>query len=86
MSEDESVFKINSKGSVMLNKSEEEAAIQLFQEVCKFRTVSGLGVENNSYNDIAQFLMREMQAAGISSFELKESVPNKPVIVGKFSH
>ncbi len=61
-----------------------EEAITDLVEMVKFRTISGEGAANGSYDACGAWLMRKLEAIGLEVAILPESVDHKPIIVGKW--
>ena len=79
------VVKASSKRTASrLNADEGEEGIRLLQRLISFPTTSHAASQNGAYNDCAACLVAELTGAGIEyAHILPESLPNKPIVVGK---
>lgn len=68
-----------------LTEDEAEDAINIFQDILKFPTISNTAANDNSYNDCANYILHQLKLIGlVDSFILKESLPNYPIVIAKF--
>ena len=66
-----------------MTPTEEEEATQLLVELIQFRTVSGSAPHDGSYNRCASWILSQLERIGLDSvFTLKESLGNKPIVIG----
>ena len=66
----------------MFTQEEKDYAVQALVEIVTIDTVSATGASGGGYDACAQFLLKELELAGIPAHILEGSVPNKPVVVG----
>ena len=63
---------------------EGEASILLFQRLLRIKTTSHSAPDSGAYNECAALLVAELMDAGVEEAHiLKESLTNKPIVVGK---
>ena len=68
----------------MLSTEARQQALDAFVEIIQFRTISGEGPLNGSYNACGAWLLKQMTSMGLQAEILPESLPNKPLVVGKW--
>jgi aminoacylase len=59
-------------------------AINMFSEILKFPTISGIGPTTGSYDLCAAWILEKCNAIGLNTFILPESLPNKPIVVAEW--
>lgn len=62
----------------------ENTAIEWFQHILQFPTVSSHGPIGGSYNQCAQWLLERCQEIGLTSQIIPESKDNKPIVVAEW--
>jgi acetylornithine deacetylase/succinyl-diaminopimelate desuccinylase-like protein len=65
-------------------ENENEHNITLFQEMIKFKTISGEGPTNGSYDECGQWILNELRLIEFNPQILIESISHKPIIVGSW--
>ena len=63
----------------------EDECVSDFIEILRFPTISGLGVENGSYVDCANWIVQKLNEIELDEVSiLKESIDGKPIVVASW--